>query len=412
MAKESTFKNMVVTLLTITLLSAAALGAVYALTKDTIEQGQVKKVNDAIARVVPKFDNNPSAEVITKFMDGDTIRLFPAKKDGKLVGMAIETFTKNGFSGLIKLMVGFKANGTIYDIAVISHNETPGLGDKIEKDKSNFSVQFEGIDPSTTKIAVTKDGGAIDAITASTISSRAYCEAVNRAYKVFREEVFGETIENNEVSIEDIITQVAPEFNNTPVNETFSVPTDGDTVKLYVARKNNDVTGIVVETFSKKGYKGLMRFMVGFRTDGTINKTVVLSHNETPGIGDKVEENNFTNQFEGKNPSKNKIAVTQDGGVIDGISGSTVSSRAYCDAINRAYKAFVELTTGDTSWTWDGASSTDAVSGATTNTDASTGATSQPAQQPDGNSGATSTTTESDGASGSTTPVTDTTKKN
>ena len=193
MAKESTFKNMVLTLLTITLLSAAALGSVYVLTKDVIALGQVKKINEAISQVVPKFDNNPSGEMIKKGIDGDTVKLYPAKKGGELVGMAVETFTKNGFSGLITLMVGFKSDGTIYDIAVISHNETPGLGDKIEKGKGNFSVQFQGKNPETAKIIVTKDGGEIDAITASTISSRAYCEAVNRAYKAFREETTGNT---------------------------------------------------------------------------------------------------------------------------------------------------------------------------------------------------------------------------
>ena len=195
MAKESTFKNMVLTLLVITLLSATALGGVYMLTKDTIALGQVKKVNDAIAQVVPEFDNNPSGEVIKKAIDGDTVRMYPAKKGDELVGMAVETFTKSGFSGLITLMVGFLPDGTIHDIAVISHNETPGLGDKIEKGKSNFSVQFQGKNPATTKIAVTKDGGEIDAITASTISSRAYAEAVNRAYKAFIEETTGATWE-------------------------------------------------------------------------------------------------------------------------------------------------------------------------------------------------------------------------
>ncbi|MDR1055242.1 MAG: RnfABCDGE type electron transport complex subunit G [Prevotellaceae bacterium] len=193
MAKESTFKNMVLTLLIITLLSAAALGGAYVLTKETIDLGKIKKVNDAIAQVVPEFDNNPSGEVIKKGIDGDTVKLYPAKKDGKLVGMAAETFTKSGFSGLITLMVGFLPDGTINDITVISHNETPGLGDKIEKGKSNFSIQFEGKNPLTTKISVSKDGGEIDAITASTISSRAYCDAVNRAFKAFLEETTGDS---------------------------------------------------------------------------------------------------------------------------------------------------------------------------------------------------------------------------
>jgi len=99
--------------------------------------------------------------------------------------MAIETFTNQGFGGTIKLIVGLLANGKIYDIAVIEHVETPGLGDKIEKKKSGFSKQFQKKDPSGYKMIVKNDGGDVDAITAATISSRAYCDAVGRAYKAF-----------------------------------------------------------------------------------------------------------------------------------------------------------------------------------------------------------------------------------
>ena len=84
-------------------------------------------------------------------------------------------------------MVGFNIDSTIVNTAVLSHNETPGLGDKMVEGKSDFSVQFKGKNPEDFKISVKKDGGDVDAITASTISSRAFCDAVNSAYKVFLE---------------------------------------------------------------------------------------------------------------------------------------------------------------------------------------------------------------------------------
>jgi electron transport complex protein RnfG len=99
----------------------------------------------------------------------------------------VETFTNQGFSGRFKLMVGFAPDGTIIDIAVLQHSETPGLGNKMEKSKSDFSLQFMGKNPETFKLAVKKDRGDVDAITASTITSRAYCDAVQRAYKAFKE---------------------------------------------------------------------------------------------------------------------------------------------------------------------------------------------------------------------------------
>ena len=99
--------------------------------------------------------------------------------------MAVESSTMKGFSGLIRLMVGFDMDGKIKDITVLEHAETPGLGDKIEKEKSDFNVQFQGKDPATFELKVEKDNGEVDAITASTISSRAYCDAVQRAYDAF-----------------------------------------------------------------------------------------------------------------------------------------------------------------------------------------------------------------------------------
>ena len=185
--KESTFLSMVATLFVVTLVSAGLLGSVFALTKEPIRLAELKKKNEAIQVVVPGFDNEPSQEVERIFMDGDSLYLYSARLGEELLGTAVETFTNIGFSGEFKLMVGFAPDGSIIDIAVIKHAETPGLGDKMEKGKSDFSVQFMGKHPDSFKLAVKKDRGDVDAITASTITSRAYCEAVTRAYGAFME---------------------------------------------------------------------------------------------------------------------------------------------------------------------------------------------------------------------------------
>lgn len=188
MAKESNFKNMTLTLFVVTLLASASLGFVYSFTKGPIENAQNAKINGAISLVLPDFDNIPSAESFTREIDGGLLTFYPASKGGEPVGMAIQTFTKNGFSGQIDLMVGFLPDGSIHAIEVINHKETPGLGDKMESGKSDFNVQFKGKNPKDFKLSVTKDGGDVDAITASTISSRAYCDAVERAYNAFVKE--------------------------------------------------------------------------------------------------------------------------------------------------------------------------------------------------------------------------------
>ncbi len=185
--KESTFLSMVLTLFMVTLVAAGLLGSVYALTKEPIRLAELKKKNEAIQVVVPGFDNEPSQEVERIFMDGDSLYLYTARLGEEILGTAVETFTNKGFSGEFKLMVGFAPDGSIIDIAVIKHAETPGLGDKMEKGKSDFSVQFMGKHPDSFNIAVTKDRGDVDAITASTITSRAYCDAVTRAYGAFME---------------------------------------------------------------------------------------------------------------------------------------------------------------------------------------------------------------------------------
>lgn len=185
--KESTLANMVLTLFLVTLGASTVLGFVYEFTKGPIAAAKLAKKNAAINVVVPEFTNNPGSEYYKVLStDGrDSLVFYPAMKDSVMVGVAVETLTKKGFTGKIKLMVGFLPNGTINDIAVLEHKETPGLGDKMQRNKSDFYVQFQGKNPTDFKLSVIKDGGDVDAITASTISSRAYCDAVERAYKTY-----------------------------------------------------------------------------------------------------------------------------------------------------------------------------------------------------------------------------------
>lgn len=180
--KESTFTNMLVTLLLVSFIASAAMGGVYSLTKEPIAEAKAAKKNLAIKRVTPEFNNQPGEEIIRIEAAGDSVYFYVARMDSAVVGYAAETFSNIAFGGNIKLMVGFDADGTIKDIAVLEHKETPGLGDKMTKAKSDWSYQFNGKNPGSFDLKVKKDGGDVDAITASTISSRAYCDAVQTAY--------------------------------------------------------------------------------------------------------------------------------------------------------------------------------------------------------------------------------------
>ncbi|MGE4540132.1 MAG: RnfABCDGE type electron transport complex subunit G [Bacteroidales bacterium] len=183
--KESSFFNMVSTLLLITAVAAFSLGMVFNLTKEPIALAKKAKQEAAIKAVLPAFDRLEVLQVKSAWED-DSLQFNMAYQNDQFVGAAINTFTNKGFSGNIKLMVGLLPDGSINNISVLEHKETPGLGDKMQKNKSPWSEQFNGQSPASFDLAVTKDGGDVDAITAATISSRAYTDAVKRAYETYQ----------------------------------------------------------------------------------------------------------------------------------------------------------------------------------------------------------------------------------
>lgn len=182
---KSTLTNMVLSILGITLVASLAVGVIYRVTAGPIADAKTAKLTNAIAQVLPPFDNTPGDSVQTLNIDGGEVKIYSGTKNGQPVGYAIESFSNNGFSGEVRLIVGFNPDGTIYRTEVLSQHETPGLGDKMERSKSDFAKQFDGKNPADFHLAVSKDGGDVDAITAATISSRAYTEAIARAYNVF-----------------------------------------------------------------------------------------------------------------------------------------------------------------------------------------------------------------------------------
>ena len=179
---------MIVTLLMVTAIASFTLATVYNLTAEPIAMAREAKRQEAISMVVPEFDQLESSKFLPE-EGGDSLEFNFAFKNDILVGVAVNTYTNRGYSGRITAMVGFYPDGRIFDVVHLMHRETPGLGDKIEKGKSDWSDQFKGMNPETDLVKVTKDNGQIDAITAATITSRAYCDAIQRAYDTFKENI-------------------------------------------------------------------------------------------------------------------------------------------------------------------------------------------------------------------------------
>lgn len=173
---------MVLSLSAICLVCAALLGLVYTVTAAPIAEAEAAKVREAIAAVVPEFDNSPAEEAY----EVADATVYPALKGGNVAGYAIKVKT-SGFGGPLQMMVGFTADGTVYNTSIISHAETPGLGAKIVDPEIQPRKQVVGKNGATANFTVSKDGGDIDAITASTITSRAFLKGVTMAYDVFKQ---------------------------------------------------------------------------------------------------------------------------------------------------------------------------------------------------------------------------------
>jgi electron transport complex protein RnfG len=183
MAVQSSFKNMTICLFTICLVCSALLAGVYALTADPIAAAAAAKNEAAIKEVLPESAVTIEQERTVE-MDGVTYTYNLAYDEpGNTVGCAINV-SALGFGGPIAIKVGFDVEGVICNTKVLSQAETPGLGAKCVE--PSFSDQFKGFNPAEKKLTVKKDGGDVDAITASTITSRAYANALATAAKVFQ----------------------------------------------------------------------------------------------------------------------------------------------------------------------------------------------------------------------------------
>ena len=183
MAVQSSFKNMTICLFAICIVCSGLLAGVYALTKAPIDAAAKAKNEAAIKEVLPDSAVTIEEERTVDFEGASYAYNLAYDEQGNTVGCAIKV-APVGFGGPIVIKVGFDVNGVIWNTKVLSQAETPGLGAKCVEPA--FSAQFKGRDPAQKDLAVKKDGGDVDAITASTITSRAYADGLLLATKVFQ----------------------------------------------------------------------------------------------------------------------------------------------------------------------------------------------------------------------------------
>lgn len=181
MAAQSTLKNMLLCLTLVCLLCAAILGGVYAMTYNPIQKTNEAILKASIGAVLP--EGGDISEEKTVVYDGRTYTYYEQLDGDEVKAYAVKSATA-GFGGRLELMVGVLPDGTVNNAKVVSHSETPGLGAKCQTD-AQFIDQFKGLGPGKV-IKLRKDGGDVDAITASTITSRAYTLAVSNAVEAVK----------------------------------------------------------------------------------------------------------------------------------------------------------------------------------------------------------------------------------
>ncbi|MEI7828264.1 MAG: RnfABCDGE type electron transport complex subunit G [Prolixibacteraceae bacterium] len=202
----SNFKNMFLALFAVTFVASAILGVVNEATKSAIIKADIEQQNSAIATILPPFAYLGSAYKVLPAGEQDSLQFFPAfSKDSSLIGTAVKSYSRKGFSGLITVMVGLSSDGNISGFKILEHKETPGLGSRMAlwfSDKSKPKQSILGINPEISNFAVVKDGGSIDAITAATISSRAFLESVKRAHKAWKNDSSNHKLKSTTVKTE------------------------------------------------------------------------------------------------------------------------------------------------------------------------------------------------------------------
>ena len=156
----------------------------------------------SLEMVIPKelYDNDLLADTVSVMTtSGEEELVYVARKDHHAVGAAFKV-EEQGYAGPVQIMLGINQNGEILGARVIAHQETPGLGDKIEEKKSNWIFKFNGLSLKNTPInqwAVKKDGGRFDQFSGATITPRAVVKAITKGMVLFNEKIRPQIIIND-----------------------------------------------------------------------------------------------------------------------------------------------------------------------------------------------------------------------
>jgi electron transport complex protein RnfG len=178
------------------LIASVLLGVTNCSTEGTIQQRLDEDLKKSLEEVVPSalYDNDMLQDTLTipsgeYNLGANETTVYIAKKSGKVSAVCFKFTAPDGYSGAINMIMGIDRDGNILGVRVLSHKETPGLGDKIEVAKSDWILNFVGrsLDNlAPTKWAVKKDGGEFDQFAGATITPRKSVQAIYRGLQLFK----------------------------------------------------------------------------------------------------------------------------------------------------------------------------------------------------------------------------------
>jgi electron transport complex protein RnfG len=179
------------------LATTAVVAGTFLGTQSTIKDNIRKAEEKALLDIIPKERHNNSMLDDAQDVDDQTLlglretkKLYIAKQNGSAVAVIVPATARDGYTGDIDVIVGINIDGSVAGVRVLSHRETPGLGDNVEVKKSDWVFSFNGkslANPATSGWQVKKDGGVFDQFTGATITPRAVVTAVHRALQYFEQ---------------------------------------------------------------------------------------------------------------------------------------------------------------------------------------------------------------------------------
>ena len=345
-----------VTLLIIAAVAAGILAFTNDITGPIIAEREKEEAFGAFLDLFPDADDfiEIDADLLAEIQSTNTNvnGVLEAKSGDETIGYAFQV-SAGGYGGAVNTIAGINTDNTIAGIRIGTHSETPNLGDVIEK--PNFTDSYMG--KTTTEKLVGVGSPSADnevlSISGATISSFAVLTGVNDANDAYLryfsdvevEPVVEETEEEKEARFFSELFADADEFAPVEQDVLDAITADNRFVQeIFEARSGGEVIGYIFNTISG-GYGGEIPVMTGINMDGALTGIRVGANSETPGLGTKVEESDFTDAFVGKSAAGPLTVVgapSADNEVLM-ISGATVSVDGVLYGVNGAVEAYNNL---------------------------------------------------------------------